>query len=515
MWAFSPKPDALPAISISVAVVAIVWAAIYSPLQQLMTRLAERLIPRTGYDLDERLREYSLAIGNIIDLDQLAAVTVGSISDVLNVQQAALIVADELVDETERRITLRPLGGTGDFPLQSVSFDFHDPLIEHLQEKHQLLMQRHVEQDTAFQNLLPQVQEWLRQMGMEIYVPIFANTILLGILAAGPPRSGEPFGRQEQTFLTALANQTAIALQNARMFENMRELNFDIIQLNEDLRRANARAERLDRAKKDFLTIASHELRTPLTHVKGYADVLAELSAANAITQEQIASITDNIGRATDRLETIIKAIVDLSQIEEDELNLHLSSTTLKAVMRMALQAWMKPVQIRRQQLLVEGVEEIPPIVADLHRLSQAFGNLISNAVKYTPDGGVIVVRAQMINGELYEVVVSDTGVGIDPQDQALIFDKFFHVGDADRHSSSDYNFKGGGPGLGLAITRGVIEAHGGRIWVVSQGRDETGCPGSAFHVVLPLKAKVQVKLPQQPADAGKVMPFTVATNDS
>jgi len=104
-------------------------------------------------------------------------------------------------------------------------------------------------------------------------------------------------------------------------------------------------------------------------------------------------------------------------------------------------------------------------------------------------------------------VIVCDTGVGISPENQAHIFDRFFRVGSADRHSSSGFEFKGGGPGLGLAIAQGIIEAHGGRIWVESQGYDETRCPGSEFHVVLPLQAAAA----EPPASTS---PFTVTPKD-
>jgi signal transduction histidine kinase len=355
-------------------------------------------------------------------------------------------------------------------------------------------------QDTMFQNLLPKVQTWLQQqMGMEVYVPIFAQSTFIGILAVGPPRSGEPFGQRDRTFLTMLAHQTAVALQNARLFENMHVLNFKVTRLNDDLRRAMERVERLDQAKADFLSLASHELRTPLTHLKGYTDLLAELSNGGVLSPEQITEIVGIIGRATARLETIISAMTDISQIEEDELDTFFAPTTLKAVMRIALEPWLQPLQLRNLHLTVEGVEDIPTILVDLQRLSQAFKNLISNAIKYTPDGGTITVQAQQLDDERFKVVVSDTGVGVAPGDQDLIFDKFFRAGNIDHHSSGEFKFKGGGPGLGLSITRGIIEAHGGRIWVESRGYDEVQCPGSTFHIILPLEARSPV------ADSAKV----------
>jgi signal transduction histidine kinase len=121
----------------------------------------------------------------------------------------------------------------------------------------------------------------------------------------------------------------------------------------------------------------------------------------------------------------------------------------------------------------------------DPERLLQALRNVLSNAVKYTPDGGCITVDGRKLPGFI-EVIVRDTGIGIDPEDQSIIFDKFTRLGNIAHHSSGKTKFKGGGPGLGLHIARGIIESHGGAIWVESPGYDEKNLPGSVFHVLIP-----------------------------
>ncbi|MCP4544037.1 MAG: GAF domain-containing sensor histidine kinase [Chloroflexi bacterium] len=482
-----PRAQLLQPAAIGLAIfAATILALVYRPLRKRVERLSERLVPHTGYNMDAKLREYSIAIANVIDLEDLATVAVDMVSTVLDVQRCALI----LVNEEEHEMRLRPLKGRGGVSMKEIRFGSFDPVIAHLGGQQKSLSQRSLVQDTVFQNLLPKVQTWIKdRMGMEVYVPIFAQSTFIGILAVGPPRSGEPFGERDHTFLTMLAHQTAVALQNARLFDNMHALNFQVTQLNEDLRRAMARVKRLDQEKTDFLSVTSHELRTPLTHVKGYADLLTELGNVGALTPKQTTEIVGSIGRAAVRLENIVSAMTDLSQIEEDKLDIFFAPTTLKAVLRLAVEPWHESIQQRNLQFGMTGIDDIPPIVVDLQRLSQIFGNLISNAIKYTPDGRTIAVRAQQLDETRFEVIVSDTGVGIAPDDQDLIFDKFFRVGSIDHHSSSESKFKGGGPGLGLSITKGIIEAHGGRIWVESEGYDEERCPGSTFHVILPLEA--------------------------
>jgi signal transduction histidine kinase len=129
-------------------------------------------------------------------------------------------------------------------------------------------------------------------------------------------------------------------------------------------------------------------------------------------------------------------------------------------------------------------------IYADSERLYQGFRNLLENAIKYTPDNGNIVVDGRTLPGFI-EVTVADTGIGISPENQTLIFNKYSQT-EASLHSSGRTKFKGGGPGLGLPITRGIIEAHGGTIWVESPGCDEVKCPGSTFHVLIPIRTEPQ-----------------------
>jgi signal transduction histidine kinase len=135
----------------------------------------------------------------------------------------------------------------------------------------------------------------------------------------------------------------------------------------------------------------------------------------------------------------------------------------------------------------------MPPLLADEERLAGAFSQLVSNAIKYTPDGGRIDIVARLLPGEgnesaSAEVVIADTGIGIAPQQKSLIFEKFYRVGSAAQHSTSTTKFMGGGPGLGLPVARGIIEKHGGRIWVESAGYDPVKFPGSRFFIHLPLQ---------------------------
>lgn len=478
-----------PTVSPSVPLLILAGAAalVYLPLYRGLSRLADRLVERVGFDPAQALREYSQTIGGILSLEELAAVAVGTVAEVLGVQRGALLITTE----TEHGgMVLRPVGGaeeiTGREPLELEPIS---PILARIRDEDQPLFQYEVEHDPALREAASREREWLGALEMEVYLPIRSQKGIVGVLAVGTQRGGEPYSPVEVQFLATLAHQTAVALQNARLVEGLQSLNRRIMELHENLRAAYERLERLDRAKSDFLAIASHELRTPLAQVRGYVDVLADLAESGTLTQEQVRRIAENISRPTRRLENIIDAIMDATQIDAEGLALHFTPTTIAVVIRLALERWLGALAERRLTLTTSGLEDLPPITADLERLCQAFSNLISNAIKFTPDGGKITIEAHPLDEEHFEVTIADTGIGISKTDQELIFEKFYRVGSSSLHSSGEFKFKGGGPGLGLPIARGVIEGHGGCIWVESEGYDEERCPGSTFHVVLPYEA--------------------------
>jgi signal transduction histidine kinase len=157
---------------------------------------------------------------------------------------------------------------------------------------------------------------------------------------------------------------------------------------------------------------------------------------------------------------------------------------------------------VRHLELAQSWAPDLPSVYLDPGEMGKVFRHLLYNAVKYTPDGGQIAVSARCVPlreddeavdfaGGFVEVIVSDTGIGIDPEVQEVIFSKFYQVEPLAFHSSGRTKFKGGGAGLGLSIARGIVEAHGGRIWVESPGCDEERCPGSRFRVMLPVKRRI------------------------
>ncbi|MEO8607682.1 MAG: HAMP domain-containing sensor histidine kinase [Chloroflexota bacterium] len=251
------------------------------------------------------------------------------------------------------------------------------------------------------------------------------------------------------------------------------------------LHKAQAHVKRLDKSKSNFIAVAAHELRTPLTLVEGYADMVAN---SQSMTEDaQLPLLMEGISSGTKRLREIINDLIDVSLLDLKLMELHFQPVWLLQVLNAAERSVSKLLVNRSVELVIER-QTIPvnPTFADPDRLLQAAQKVLMNAVKYTPDGGKIAVRARDLPG-FTDITVEDTGIGIDPSNLPHIFDSFSALGDASLHSSGKTKFKGGGPGLGLPIAKGIIEAHGGTIWAESEGYNEQTYPGSIFHIMIPM----------------------------
>jgi signal transduction histidine kinase len=260
-----------------------------------------------------------------------------------------------------------------------------------------------------------------------------------------------------------------------------------------EIRDALARLAKLEQTKSAFISIAAHELKTPLTLVQGYATILGERLHGRP-DAEELAGLVAGILRGAQRLGEIIDDMIDVASIEAQSLELNLEPLSLDPLVDLAVKEALSGAPERQVRIYIRELVGLPHIMGDAQRLHQALVKIISNGIKYTPDGGRIDISGRLLyvdgarSDALVELTIADTGIGIPPEELEWIFEKFYRVGDITLHSTSNSRFKGAGPGLGLTIARGIIEAHGGIIWAESPGYDEARCPGSTFHVILPLQ---------------------------
>ncbi|MFZ5915404.1 MAG: hybrid sensor histidine kinase/response regulator [Chloroflexota bacterium] len=273
-----------------------------------------------------------------------------------------------------------------------------------------------------------------------------------------------------------------------------------------ELQKANRELRRTDELKSKFISMAAHELKTPLTVFQGYLTMLVDARGqVNPGLDAAFHGSIQGMARGLERLNTIVEEMLDITRIEGGRLELHRQLTVVKDTVTAAVRKLEPAARERSQTVLLDSLDGLPYIKADSGRLQQVFLNLMSNAIKYTPDGGKITVSARLVqdvaltrqtsitgvSGQFVEVIFEDTGIGISEEDQERIFGRFYEVRDVELHSTSKTRFLGGGLGLGLSIARGIVEAHGGFLWAESSGCDAEKCPGSRFHVLLPVEPGV------------------------
>jgi signal transduction histidine kinase len=255
-----------------------------------------------------------------------------------------------------------------------------------------------------------------------------------------------------------------------------------------ELERANRTLAQMDQTKSSFIQVAAHELRTPLTLLSGYTQILQ----TKAKDYPDLEGISQGLLEGSARMQEVVNSMLDISRIDSKMLKALPDKTSLAAILKRVEKTFQAAWKERKLAFSTAGISELPLVYADPDLLYKLLYHLVMNAIKYTPDGGTITLRGRVLEAEgEVEVCIQDTGIGIDPQHQELIFEKFYQTGEVQLHSSGRTKFKGGGPGLGLAIARGIVEAHGGRIWVESPGHDEETLPGSCFYMRLPLQAEV------------------------
>ena len=292
----------------------------------------------------------------------------------------------------------------------------------------------------------------------------------------------ENLSPEDSNMLISLLLPIYMNLINESAFiETERKLSF----LKKELDVARSNIAKLDESKSNFVAVAAHELKTPLTLIDGYTSMMTDI----ILKQEKLDLLVyaNGVLNGSKRLRQIIDDMIDVSLIENNMLKLNIQAFWLNRIIEFVLLEISPICQERKIDISIEpftGYDEIN--YGDPERLVQVFRNLLSNAIKFTPDGGKISISGRKLSGFI-EVTISDSGIGIDPDDQMVIFDKFSRLGNVALHSSGKTKFKGGGPGLGLPIAKGIAEAHGGSIWVESPGYSETDFPGTIFHVLLPL----------------------------
>ncbi len=435
-----------------------------------------------------------------LDLDELFHLIMERIQALMGVEASSLLLKDDAKDELVFRIGLGEHGEALKGQRLPVGKGIAGWVFQHGSP----LIVPDVRQDSRFFQGVDFHTGFTTKS--VLCVPLKTHHKVIGVIEVLNGPAERPFNQEDLNLLSAIAAHAATAIENARLYSEIKsyaeglqrkvqERTRELEAAKTGLETALEQAEAASDHKSTFLANVSHELRTPLNTIIGFSEVLRD-QHFGSLSEKQVRHV-QNIHKAGHHLLKLINDILDLSKVEAGRVELHRQTVQIGPLIDDAVS--MIRDQVDREDLIVEFLpeESLPPLYVDPYRVTQILTNLLTNAVKFTPSGGRITITARRVQGakflvhgrkstrhessaknherDFVEISVKDTGIGIRPEDQSKLFQPFVRLEAAlGIHE---------GTGLGLVITRRLVEMHGGRIWVESKGDGK----GSTFTFTLPV----------------------------
>jgi signal transduction histidine kinase len=416
-----------------------------------------RLFAQTDQALADRVAELSMM--QRIDRELNAALDVQRVMDITLdwAMKNTRASAGSVGMVTEAGINIIATSGYGDTveQLRDRPLPVDRGLMGRVVRTGALSLVRDVRADPDYRGILPATRS-------QLTIPIVREQVVVGLINLESPEV-DGFSEEQVAFVTRLLDHASVAITNARLYAEVNAANI---------------------AKSDFVSVAAHELRTPMTSIKMSAELMlaGAVGAVNDTQRQFLTTIKNNL----DRMTTIVTDLNDITRIETGRMRLELRAFAFQGVIDDVLRASRGLLEAKQQTLTLDVPPDLPEVYADSNRAAQVLTNLLSNANKYTPEMGEITlsVRVAPSNpapapdgaGPRLHVSVQDTGIGISPEDQRRLFQKFFRSEDRAAREMAP------GTGLGLNIVKNLVELQGGQIWFESEFRR-----GSTFHFTLPL----------------------------
>jgi signal transduction histidine kinase len=424
-----------------------------SPLGLRLEGLIQRLTFSKRRGCYETLLDLSKRMSGILDFNKLVDTLVQGLVRGIPLTHCVLLIYDRPTNSfVATREETATDAGSGVSAIRAES-----AIVQWLKRTGEVLVKEEVKLNPRIAEYFETAEAELEEIQASLIVPLRIENNLIGILLLGEKLSGEIFDSPELEVLSVLANQAAISLGNAALYE--------------ELGSTNARLLEANQLKSQFLASMSHELRTPLNSIIGFSKVL--LNRLDGDLSDRQEAYLRSVHSSGTHLLRLINGILDFSRIEAGKLDVHPEDVDLHDLVTECIDTSVPLVRAKPLKIEKDVPLELPPLRADRTKVKQVLLNLLSNAVKFTATGKVLV--RVLPEPECLHVSVADTGIGIREHDLPRLFEPFHRL-------SNPLSKEAGGTGLGLAISKKFVEMHGGRIW--AESRENVG---STFHFTLPL----------------------------
>jgi signal transduction histidine kinase len=460
-----------------------ILAFIFNPLIILLIRRMDRVVHGLRYDPSGTVREYSQSISNIVNLDFLAKTALSLLGKTFHTGRTYLFLVDEekvagqgffnlrMVKAADENAQVEPIRMSADSPAAAFFSQARLPLAQYDLD---LLPQ--------FKDTPPEDRSWFTGLEVDMYVPICTKTQWIGLFILGPKSTRERYFDEDLVLLTTLADQTAVALENARLFSNLVKVNQDLVQAQRALEEANQHLREIDELKSAFIGVITHEMRTPLANIAFSLQLLGMYGKdMNPEQREQLGQLNLGVKQARSLVENLITFATFLNKqavITPEPLDFGmLIKDTLIPLEELACE--------KEVLLKVDIMGELLPVNGDRKHLAIAIYQLVHNSIKFNRPKGRVWVTCWSTSNALY-FDVKDTGVGVARSKLATLWSGFTQAADPLRRGLE-------GLGLGLALVKNIVAAHGGQVWADSwEGK------GSVFGFQIPLEPLAEVANPAE-----------------
>ncbi len=459
---------------------AVFLVVLINPLLQWINRGLQRIVMGASYNTSSAIRVYSQQISNIVDLEALASAVLDTLHKTLDIHKGFLFLVDEVNEEGRIYFRLRQVKATENPEPQTATLNAESPIALYFTQTHHPLRQYDLDYAMAFQCVTPEEREWLTTLGADVCVPIYDRRGWTGLLVLGPKASGNPYSKEDVNLLGTLADQTAVALENARHFSDLLALNADLQRTYTALEKANQQLREVDELKSAFIGVITHEMRTPFANLQFNLQIMEMYGKDHLLPEQRDQLIQLSKGIQTAR--RMVDNLITLAGFFSRQIVLAPEALDIKEVMRTTFPPLKEVADEKNISFQVDIVGKLLPVRADRNLLANALYQIVHNAIKFTRDGGKVWVSCWTTIDEFF-FDVKDTGVGIPAESLNDIWKSFAQTADPLRRGLE-------GLGLGLALVSNIVTAHGGEVWVESQVGS-----GSVFGFKIPL-----VKGGKQPA---------------
>lgn len=493
-WYFTGS-DFKPGVLIVILGASLLLTLIFGQLLNFSQYIAKKLFFQSVYDYQKTLKDLSLSLSSYLEMPKLADIIIDVLLKTMRLSRVAVLVRD--FSDNHYKIQ-KTIGFDENNGISIVKDNFLTTYLEVHPQTIVLDELKSVIEETVDLNekdRLEQLYEHMIHIEAALIVPVVNTKRVISLLVLGNKLSSDPYSVQDIDLLHTIASQASIAIENARLYQEVADLNqnlqlkiaeatSELQKKNRDLESAYQDLKVLDKLKDDFVSVVSHELRTPMTAIRSY--VWMALKRSDIPLSEKLQKYLSRTLISTERLINLVNDMLNVSRLEAGRIELHPQAFSIWNLINDVLvditpRAKEKEIEINVFKF------PVPSVYADLNKVREVLLNLIGNALKFTPNDGVIDINFE-VKGSFIAVSIKDSGVGLSRDDIPRLFQRFGRLDNSYVAAATS-----GGTGLGLYISKNLVKFMGGEIWATSEGIGT----GSTFSFTLPIATQAQVFAPK------------------